>query len=325
MQPLTAVRRSLLEDDPTGRRRRRRALAMKATSEFGSAMRQRWADWLLVGLMAVLFVGVEYSVEPYVRYIPQVEIEELNYPLKDDTVPAWVIPLGGLLLPLLVFTAYRVLWKCEAREFHDLILGSLMNVMLTACVTSTLKEMVGRPRPDYFRRCFPDGVMEFNDSGYPLCHPVSESILREGRKSFPSGHSSWSMCTLSFLSFFLMGKLQVFSGTQMFWKYVVSLLPFFVAVGVGVTRVNDYWHHWTDVAAGALIGLAISFSIYIQLYRTPWARADTHTPIYQLMAQTGRHSFIDSSMMLVPRSAVSIEIGGKEASQSQEGLPLLEP
>lgn len=260
-------------------------------------------------------------------------MDYLNYPMKENTVPGWVVPVVGLFLPMLIFAVYRWVWDCDMREFHDLVLGALMNTMLTACLTSAVKESVGRPRPDFFRRCFPDGIVDFNASGYPICHPTSHAVLEEGRKSFPSGHASWSMCTLAYLSFFLMGKLQVYSGTTSLWKSIVCWFPIFIAVAVGVTRVNDYWHHWSDVVAGLLLGFAIAYSIYIQIYRSPFERADTHVPLYQLLEQAGKSALRSGSVILVPGSSSTMEhelMGRlpqeKDSTESSiEGHPLLDP
>jgi membrane-associated phospholipid phosphatase len=37
-------------------------------------------------------------------------------------------------------------------------------------------------------------------------------------------------------------------------KFSIVLLPLLIAALIGVTRVDDYWHHWTDVFTGGLIG-----------------------------------------------------------------------
>ena len=37
-------------------------------------------------------------------------------------------------------------------------------------------------------------------------------------------------------------------------KLCMVFLPLLVASLVGISRVDDYWHHWQDVFAGGIIG-----------------------------------------------------------------------
>ena len=63
--------------------------------------------------------------------------------------------------------------------------------------TSGLGVQVGRPRPNFFYRCFPDGEAEWHDRQVqgveglrdPDCHPKQERDVIDGYKSFPSGVS----------------------------------------------------------------------------------------------------------------------------------------
>ncbi|KAG8065101.1 hypothetical protein GUJ93_ZPchr0004g39769 [Zizania palustris] len=99
----------------------------------------------------------------------------------------------------------------------DLPRGVLFSVLITAVVTTVLKNAVGRPRPDLFWQCFPDGKqVEFPDmflydqvTGGVICHG-EENFLKDGCKSFASGHTSWSFTRLGFLSVYLSGKIKVF-------------------------------------------------------------------------------------------------------------------
>lgn len=50
------------------------------------------------------------------------------------------------------------------------------------------------------------------------------------------------------------GKLGVFDHRGHSWKLFPVILPILGATFVAITRVDDYWHHWTDVCTGAAIG-----------------------------------------------------------------------
>jgi membrane-associated phospholipid phosphatase len=60
---------------------------------------------------------------------------------------------------------------------------------------------------------------------------------------------------MTFLSLYLAGKFQLFNGRGHVAKVAFVFIPLLAALLVGISRVNDYWHHWQDVFAGALIGM----------------------------------------------------------------------
>jgi hypothetical protein len=109
----------------------------------------------------------------------------------------------------------------------------------------------------------------YDSLGDVICHG-DKSVIREGHKSFPSGHTSWSFSGLGFLSLYLSGKIQAFDGKGHVAKLCIVILPLLFAALVGISRVDDYWHHWQDVFAGGLLGLAISTICYLQFFPPPY-------------------------------------------------------
>lgn len=51
------------------------------------------------------------------------------------------------------------------------------------------------------------------------------------------------------------GKIKPFDRRGHVAKLCVVFLPLLIASLVGISRVDDYWHHWEDVLAGGLLGL----------------------------------------------------------------------
>ncbi|XP_074376261.1 lipid phosphate phosphatase 2-like isoform X1 [Apium graveolens] len=234
----------------------------------GQLIKRHLHDWLILLVLGVI-IWILNAVEPFHRYLSKEMLTpDIKYPFKEDTVPMFVVPVYALLLPCIIFLMYYISRR-DVYDLHYAIIGILFSVLITAVITDAIKDAVGRPRPSFFYRCFPDGKPVFQTNGDVLCTNLAEKVIKEGYKSFPSGHTSWSFAGLGFLGWYLCGKIKVFNGEGYAAKLCIVVLPYLAAALVGISRVDDYWHHWTDVFAGAMIGSTISATCYLQFFPFP--------------------------------------------------------
>ena len=79
-------------------------------------------------------------------------------------------------------------------ELNIGILGLLLSSGTAFVITGALKNATGKPRPDLIARCIPIvGSVDppvFGLSNSTICTQTDNSILKDGFRSFPSGHSS---------------------------------------------------------------------------------------------------------------------------------------
>jgi membrane-associated phospholipid phosphatase len=141
--------------------------------------------------------------------------------------------------------------------------------MTTGMTTNFIKVNVGRFRPHFVARCWPDGGLPvFEPDGRPRCNDAAINPL-EGMKSFPSGHTAWSTSGLAFSTFFLLGKTGCFVGGSNGggpFHLIGSLLPLLGSVWIGCSRMQDYWHHWEDVVVGFSLGFVMAYLFYKTTY-----------------------------------------------------------
>ncbi|KAL2329526.1 hypothetical protein Fmac_017107 [Flemingia macrophylla] len=224
-------------------------------------------DWLILLLLALIFVILSI-IHPFYRFVGKDMMTDLKYPLKSNTVPVWAIPIYAVLLPIVIFLVAYIRRR-DVYDLHHAVLGLLFSVFVTAVFTKAVNSAVGRPRPDFFWRCFPDGKDVYDEWGGVICHGV-EKVVKEGYKSFPSGHTSWAFSGLGFLSLYLSGKIQAFDGRGHVGKLSIVFLPLLFATLVGISRIDDYWHHWQDVVVGGLLGLLVATVCYLQFFPPPY-------------------------------------------------------
>ena len=89
-----------------------------------------------------------------------------------------------------------------------------------------------------------------------------------------------SFAGLGFLSLYLSGKIKAFDRQGHVAKLCIVILPLLLASLVGISRVDDYRHHWEDVFVGGLIGLYLISPFLFQMYESFDAIANQSDLIY---------------------------------------------
>ncbi|KXN82579.1 Phosphatidate phosphatase PPAPDC1A [Leucoagaricus sp. SymC.cos] len=240
-------------------------------------------DWIITIVLAAIFFSLD-KVEGYRRVF---SLEDTSYNgsyAVHERVPDVALYFICFVAPVLLQPVVNVLTVRSWWDLHNATLGLIFGLALTGSVTQFVKITVGRPRPgrtlDFLDRCKPPAGAtdpEFGATSWTICTQTDNLIMRDGFRSFFSGHSSLSFAGLGFFSFYLAGKMHLFDKRGQTLKGWLALAPFSAASLVAISRTMDYRHHWQDVLVGAIVGTVFAFFSYRQYY-PPLESEYSHRP-----------------------------------------------
>jgi len=189
-------------------------------------------------------------------------------------------------------------WTRKLWEFNAGWMGLGLSFALAFFITSGIKNLIGKPRPDLLARCQPDlnDIAAHVVGGYgqdisqrwtlvssSICTQTDTKLLNEGFRSFLSGHSSMSWSGLLYLSLWLASKFNMLipylghsapkrndednteqdsrdrAAAPPVFGAIIVLIPICLAFWICSTRYVDFKHQGIDIFSGSVLGIITSW------------------------------------------------------------------
>jgi len=144
----------------------------------------------------------------------------ISYPVRHETVSVLALIMASVVGPAVVILLVCAIFvpsltakgfsrsqtiRHKLWEWNTGWMGLALSLATAILITSGMKNIFGKPRPDMLSRCNPDiaNIAAHTIGGYPtsstdhwvlvdtsICRQTDLSILNDGFRSFPSGHAS---------------------------------------------------------------------------------------------------------------------------------------
>ncbi|KAM7148430.1 phospholipid phosphatase 1 isoform 2-T2 [Molossus nigricans] len=236
--------------------------------------------FVALDMLCVLLAGLPFAIlssrhAPFQRGLFCSD-ESIKYPYKEDTIPYAL--LGGIIIPfsiIVMIVGEALSVYCNLLHSNSFIRNNyvatiykaigtfLFGAAASQSLTDIAKYSIGRLRPHFLDVCdldwskinCSDGYIE-----YYVCRGNAHKV-KEGRLSFYSGHSSFSMYCMLFVALYLQARMKADWARLLRPTLQFGLVA--VSIYVGLSRVSDYKHHWSDVLTGLAQGALVAVLVVV--------------------------------------------------------------
>lgn len=190
-----------------------------------------------------------------------------------------IIPVSIIIMIIFGLSKPVEFIDSKLREVVYIIIIYFLTIGTNIFITEILKKFFGKPRPSIYYLCnyqgFRDGIKSNNLTQYYLLtdsHNIADidlcwdqTSLPNAVSSFPSGHTSLSFCSQTFLVVILYWLFSSFSFSVNYNIYCMSKLkflsyiPLILAGWISISRIYDYKHNEIDLVGGFIVGCCIGY------------------------------------------------------------------
>ncbi|XP_072353133.1 phospholipid phosphatase 1 isoform X1 [Scyliorhinus torazame] len=216
-----------------------------------------------------------FKIKPYQRGF-YCDDETIKYPFKNSTITSAMLYALGFLPPIsaiIVGELASVHWNnlysnafirnSYVATVYKGIGAFVFGAAASQSLTDIAKYSIGRLRPHFLDVCKPDWKKFNCTSGYIVDFTClgDQRMSTEARLSFFSGHSSFSMYCMMFVALYLQARMVGDWSRLLRPTFQFALIA--CSVYVGLSRVSDYKHHWSDVLTGLIEGAIAAILVVV--------------------------------------------------------------
>lgn len=248
------------------------------------------ANVFIILIVFASLVFLEYGPTPSAKLGFYCKDPALSYPYKGDSISLLLILGGSIVGPLIVIAAtelyreknFNKQWGIEIWNwFRDFTIGMTVNLLLT----QVTKVFIGEHRPHFFDTCLPDAGQTCLPGEFIRDYKCTNSfysnyVITDSSRSFPSGHAAVSVYTSLFCALYIHLRLPSHQLRLVIKPFIIVCILLWSVVCCS-TRITDYRHHWWDVLAGFILGIACVVYTVITLckpFEMPLVVSKTHRP-----------------------------------------------